>query len=366
MRIVVRDLCKTFRDGRGQVVRAVDHLSLEVDDGELLVILGPSGSGKTTLLRCIAGLERADSGEITVDGRVVYSSERTAWVPPEQRGISMVFQTYALWPHMTAFENVAYPLRTKGAPARAIQERVATALELVGCGSLEGRHPSELSGGQQQRVAIARAIVGGSRVVLFDEPLSSVDARVREELRSELVTLQGELGFSSVYITHDQTEAMVIGHRVAVLSDGRIAQIAPPRELYGFPVSADVAEFMGATNQFPGTVVSRDDQSWRVRTEFGQFVAARTPRDPEEAATVNLIVRPEDFRLLRAAPGEPAANSWECSVQRSMFLGFCTEYVLRVNGQVVTARCAEKAVVADGAAAWLTVAPSDVCVVAAP
>jgi iron(III) transport system ATP-binding protein len=366
VRIVIHELRKSFQVGHGQVVTAVDDLSMEVDDGELLVILGPSGSGKTTLLRCIAGLERADSGDIVVDDQLVYSSSRRVWVPPERRGISMVFQSYALWPHMTAFDNVAYPLRARGISTSAIQARVSTAFGLVGCNGLERRRPNELSGGQQQRIAIARAVVGGSRVVLFDEPLSSVDARVREELRRELVALQRELGFSAVYITHDQTEAMAIGHRVAVLTDGRIAQVASPRELYGRPASGAVAEFMGATNRLSGVVESVQAAQWYVRTELGSLRVAPPPLDVQPTGAVTLIVRPEDYHVGVAPPRQGTVNTWPCTVEGSQFLGFCTEYLVRVHDRVVWVRSTDKRVLEHGASAWLTVEPADVRVVGTP
>jgi iron(III) transport system ATP-binding protein len=365
VRVVVRGLHKTFRSGRGHAVKAVDDLSIEVDDRELLVILGPSGSGKTTLLRCIAGLERADSGEITVDGRLVYSSERNVWVPPERRGISMVFQSYALWPHLTTFDNVAYPLRARRASAGVIRERVASALKLVGCAGLESRHPSELSGGQQQRVAVARAVVGGSRVVLFDEPLSSVDARVREELRHELVTLQEELGFSAVYITHDQTEAMAIGHRVAVLADGRIEQIAPPRELYDEPASSYVAEFVGVSNRFDGVVESTEGQRITVRTEIGPMISARAAAGFAPGARTTLVFRPEHCRIALAAGAPQDLNAWQVTVADSLFLGYWTEYRVRVGASTLLVRTSDRVPMENGSTAWLTVDPLSVLAVAA-
>jgi len=362
MSILVRGLQKSF-SSRRQGVKAVDDLSLEVEDGELLVILGPSGSGKTTLLRCIAGLERADAGTIVIDGRTVYSSEERIWVPPERRGVSMVFQSYALWPHMTVFANIAYPLRTRGTPKQQVRERVMTALEMVGCGHLAQRHPNEISGGQQQRVAVARAIVGGARVVLFDEPLSAVDARVREDLRHELVALQRDLGFASVYITHDQTEAMAIGHRVAVLADGTIKQLARPRELYGRPVSTEVASFMGATNQFSGPVVRRPAGTWTVRSELGPVTVS--PDDaPSGDADATLIIRPEHWRITATRPATDD-NVWPAVIESSVFLGYCTEYRVRVaDDRTVTVRSDDPAPLEGDV--WLHVPPSGVRVVQGP
>jgi iron(III) transport system ATP-binding protein len=247
-----------------------------------------------------------------------------------------------------------------------IRERVVRALELVGCAGLERRHPNQLSGGQQQRVAIARAVVGGSRVVLFDEPLSSVDARVREELRGELVALQRELGFSSVYITHDQTEAMAIGHRVAVLDKGKIVQIGPPRELYNRPATRYVAEFLGAANRIPGTLETSGGPYWSIVTcaGLGRVIAECSAAAPGSGITpsaqVTAVVRAEDFQLSTMQPPADQPNQWGCTVERSLFLGACTEYVVEVNGQRVTARSSDKHVLAEHASAWLSVAPSDV------
>lgn len=359
MGIIVRGLQKEFGATRGQSeVKAVDDLSLEVEDGELLVILGPSGSGKTTLLRCIAGLERAEAGEIEVDGQTVFSSEKKIWVPPERRGVSMVFQSYALWPHMTIFNNVRYPLKVMGLKKAEAAERVQRALDMVGCGHLTNRHPSEISGGQQQRVAVARAIVGGARAVLFDEPLSAVDARVREDLRRELVELQQELGFASVYITHDQTEAMAIGHRVAVLSAGKILQLSSPRELYRQPATSDVAQFMGATNAFQGAVTSSTTQgNVMVASPIGAVEAASDPGIPA-GQTATVIFRPEYVRLTTTRP-EATTNVWSGLVESSLFLGYSTEYHVRINdSHTVTVRSSDQDVL-DGEV-WLHVQPTDV------
>jgi iron(III) transport system ATP-binding protein len=342
------------------MVRAVDDLALTVEDREILVILGPSGSGKTTLLRCIAGLERADSGAISIDERVVYSSAEKVWIPPEQRGISMVFQSYALWPHMTAFENVAYPLRAGGIGGDELRGRVMKALALVGCGALERRHPTELSGGQQQRVALARAIVGGSRVVLFDEPLSNVDARVREELRHELVALQRQLGFTAIYITHDQVEAMAIGHRVAVLDDGKIIQVGPPRELYRRPRSRAVATFMGATNQLAGVVEKCNGTGVVATTPLGQICATVGHVDFAAEMSVTLVFRPEDCRVVTTAPERDAPNHWSCQVEQALFFGNKTEYTVRVGGASVVVRSDTDEELTNGASAWLAIPPGSV------
>jgi iron(III) transport system ATP-binding protein len=361
MRVRVENLTKVFKPRRSEVVRAIDNMSIEVDESEFVVILGPSGSGKTTLLRCIAGLERPDEGEIYIDGKLVFSSKKGVWVPPERRGVKMVFQGYALWPHMTVFDNVAYPLRTGRMRGDSIPTEVHKALELVGCGGLERRYPSQLSGGQQQRVAVARAIVGGSSVVLFDEPLSAVDARVREELRRELVRLQKDLNFASVYITHDQTEASMMGHRVAVLADGKILRIAAPRELYDKPDSLFVAEFMGAANRFEpaGQLARLDDDRVRVPLAFGD-IETTSHANGKELDDYVVILRPERCRITRVAPATDHPNTWQARVEQALFLGFCTEYLVRAGDALFYVRSMERVEHEEGADVWLSIEPDDV------
>lgn len=365
MRIKVENLTKVFKPLRAEAVRAVDGVSIDVGDSEFLVILGPSGSGKTTLLRCIAGLERADEGEIFIDGKLVFSAAKGVWVPPERRGVNMVFQSYALWPHMTVADNVAYPLKTRRVRGAQLHAEVERVLTLVGCGGLGRRYPSQLSGGQQQRVAVARAIVGGNKVVLFDEPLSAVDARVRDELRRELVNVQRELEFASVYITHDQTEASMMGHRVAVMSDGKIRRVAPPREIYEDPNSLFVAEFMGATNRFRpvnGAHRSAEEGHVRLALDFGE-IEAITGLDLDAHSGVVAIFRPERCRISIERPSE--GNVWECVVEESNFLGFCTEYQVRVKDSLVIVRSMARNVLGEGTRAWLAIDPADVHIVPA-
>lgn len=364
MKVSVQGLRKTFRAQKEQDVHAVNNISLDVHDGEFLVVLGPSGSGKTTLLRCIAGLERPDAGEIRIGDRLVFSSAERVFVPPERRGISMVFQSYALWPHMTAFVNVAYSLRARHTPKNEIKERVQRALDLVGCGGLANRYPSQLSGGQQQRIAVARAIVNGSQFILFDEPLSSVDARVREELRRELGTLQATLGFSAIYITHDLVEATVLGHRVAVIDNGEIAQIATPRDLYERPQSVPVAEFMGATNRQTGVVEEIGSRSAVVRSKLGSMtVSLVAEEDLVIGQTVNLICRPEYLRLSRDQPSD-GTNAWRCTVDAEDFVGICTEYRVHVGDSVLLVRSTTSLYLKEGETAWVAIDPKSICLLA--
>lgn len=252
--IVVQDLHKTFRRRGGAKVNAVDNLSLTIRRGEMCVLLGPSGSGKTSLLRCIAGLEQPELGEIVVDEVVMFSSSKKIDRPPNQRNISMMFQSYALWPHMTVAQNVAYPLKRRPLTRAEVRARVQQVLYAVGMADLGGQHPGQLSGGQQQRVALARTLVTDPKVILFDEPLSNVDAKVREELRVEIMTKQKALGFTGVYVTHDQVEALQLADSLVVLDAGKVAQIGKPQDIYFSPASGGVARFVGTLNEVSATI----------------------------------------------------------------------------------------------------------------
>lgn len=293
---------KTFQRGDGTLVHACDAVSLNVSPGEFVVLLGPSGCGKTTLLRVIAGLEQPDSGRVTVGGKAVFDSDKRRTVPPESRGIGMVFQSYALWPHMTVFENVAYPLRVQKLNKTEIRERVHKVLSQVEVPDLPCQLPGSLSGGQQQRVALARAIVAGNSIVLFDEPLSNVDAKVRTQLRSEISEMQQHLGFTAVYVTHDQQEAMSLATRLVVIGDGRVLQDATPSDLYSRPSSLEVARFIGEADEYTGVVreTNTEDETALVETNIGDLWALAPQRDAElvEGARANVVSRPNAWRLV--------------------------------------------------------------------
>lgn len=327
-RIRISRLSKSFRRTGGSTVTPVDQVDLEVGAEEMVVLLGPSGCGKTTLLRCVAGLEQPDAGEIEIDGQLVFSAKKKIHLPPDQRRLSMIFQSFALWPHMTVFDNVAYPLESRGAPRREIAGRVGATLELVGIGNLGAQYPAQISGGQQQRVALARALVANTSVVLFDEPLSSVDAKVREQLRVELKRMQQKIRFSGLYVTHDQTEAMELGHRVAVLESGKVAALGEPRSIYEFPPSEYVANFVGAANIWPGKVIRSDGNGVLVQTGFGDFLAAATNvSGTSPGQPVKIIVRPEKFRLESGA-GEERPNALRVRIETRLFAGAYTEYLV--------------------------------------
>ena len=330
-RIRISQLSKTFRRTGGSTVTPVDNVDLEVGDEEMVVLLGPSGCGKTTLLRCVAGLERPDAGEIEIDGQLVFSARKRIFLPPDQRRLSMIFQSFALWPHMSVSGNVAYPLESRGVPRAQIAARVSDALDLVGIGNLAAQYPGQISGGQQQRVALARALVGNTTVVLFDEPLSSVDAKVREQLRIELKRMQQNIRFSGLYVTHDQTEAMELGHRVAVLEAGRIAALGDPRSVYERPPSEYVANFVGAANIWAGRVLRSDADGVLVQTPFGDFLARGDDGRPAAGSVVKLVVRPEKFRLVAAHAGA-GPNAHPVRVETCLFAGPHTEVLVSRNG----------------------------------
>src|SRR3954452_4354404 len=243
----------------GAPVRAAQNVSFDVPEGKLFTLLGPSGCGKTTTLRSIAGLERPVSGEITVGGRIVYSSAQGTFVAPNKRNFGMVFQSYAIWPHMNVFQNVAFPLEVRKLPRKEIRERVMRVLAAVQLDHLVDREATKLSGGQQQRLALARALVMEPQLLLLDEPLSNLDAKLCDAMRTELKRLQRELNLTTIYVTHDQSEALALSHEIAVMNDGRVVQIGSPRQIYETPHDQFVADFVGTTNFVCGTVSTLDD-----------------------------------------------------------------------------------------------------------
>lgn len=346
--VSVKGLTKVFRSKRtGDVsVYALRDVDLAVNQGEFLVLLGPSGCGKTTLLRSIAGLEIPSAGSIVIDGRVVFRHGQKGRlnVEPEHRPVGMIFQSYALWPHMTALRNTAFPLRCRGVKQAEAQERARETLTKVGIGHLVDRYPSEMSGGQQQRLALARALVVGQRVLLFDEPLSNVDAQVREKLRLELVRMQRDLGFTAIYVTHDQSEAMELADRIAVMDHGKVAQIGAPRDMYELPDSVHVARFLGQSNEVP-FVVEHVDQVARTvsgSSPLGGLTAMLNAEGAEAVSPGTRLAafgRPGDFEIVKdmggSAPngthglGADADNIWLGTVEAVRFLGTHVQYVVR-------------------------------------
>ena len=330
--IGIRSLTKIFKTG-GEAVRAVDNVDLRVNEKEFFVLLGLSGSGKTTLLRCVAGLERAEAGEIKLGEEIVSAPERGIFVPPEDRGIGMVFQSYAVWPHMTVFDNVAFPLTDgkRRMTRSVVKDRVMRALELVQLSAFADRPVPFLSGGQQQRVALARALAVEPKVLLMDEPLSNLDARLREEVRDEIRGLAKKLGITVLYVTHDQVEAMALADRIAVMSGGKILQIGGAEDLYHSPQSRRVGEFLGAMNQFPGTILDGNC----VKIELG--IVHCSPPDGASREVI-VAIRPEDIALSRERSGQ--ANEFSAQLLSRLFLGDITVYDLSANGQKIRGKTA--------------------------
>src|SRR5512147_569314 len=261
MNIQLKDMVKRFG-----TLEAVSHVSLDIRDGELFTLLGPSGCGKTTILRLIGGFHKPDHGEIYFEGKPVSP------LPPYERNIGMVFQNYALWPHMTISNNIAYGLKLKRFSGSEIAEKISRALKLVNLTGLENRYPGQLSGGQQQRVALARALVLNPDVLLLDEPLSNLDAKIRIQVRAEIRKLQKELGITTIYVTHDQEEALTLSDQIAVIHQGKIQQIGSPRDLYARPENPFVADFIGINNLIPGEVQEIREKRMKVRTEVGPMI----------------------------------------------------------------------------------------------
>lgn len=336
----------------------VADLNLQVAEGEMLVLVGPSGCGKTTTLRCIAGLESPSAGRITIGSRVVTVAGEGVNIPPERREIGMVFQSYAVWPHMTVFNNVAYPLRAIGVPRKEIPDRVMRALELVQLDHLSERYSSQISGGQQQRVALARSLVGEPKLLLFDEPLSNLDASLRVQMRVEIKELQNRLGFTAVYVTHDQTEAMAIADRIAVMDRGVIRQLGSPREIYDRPANVFVAGFMGTTNLLEGTVAATTGGEALVRTVNGIDVRVARADGAAAGQAVHVSVRPEAAAVTTRAPDASPENVWPAKVTLSTFLGDAIVYRLDVKGQRFEVHAPTTDVLDAGAEVFVTVHPS--------
>src|SRR2546428_11862772 len=337
--LTVKGLCTDYIGERGQAIRAANDVGFEVPAGKLFTLLGPSGCGKTTTLRSIAGLERPRLGEISVGGDLVYSADKNIFVPPNQRGLGMVFQSYAIWPHMTVFENAAFPLRVgrKKFSGKDLTERVTRVLKTVDLEEMAQREATKLSGGQQQRLALARALVMEPKILLLDEPLANLDAKLRERMRFELKRLQRELGITTVYVTHDQSEALALSHSIAVMNRGRIEQIGAPREIYERPSNQFVADFIGSTNFLDGTVSGADGAPgfYRVTSELGELKAfAHETLKP--ADKVVLSVRPEDIHLSESRP--PGDNVWEGTVDQKVFLGEFADFQVAVGERRLQSR----------------------------
>jgi iron(III) transport system ATP-binding protein len=348
--LAVSDISKSYATPREQV-RAIDGVSFTVEEGRFYSLLGSSGCGKTTTLRCVAGLERIDAGTIDVAGRLLSSA--TAFVPPHQRDIGMVFQSYAIWPHMTVFENAAFPLRVRktGLSKQQIHERVEAALATVQLDGYEGRNATQLSGGQQQRLALARALVRQPKLLLLDEPLSNLDAKLREKMRTEVRDLQRRLGITTLYVTHDQIEALSMSDRIGVMSDGKIVQESAPRDLYQRPSTKFVADFVGASNFMEAEVVGPSGASgMRLQASVG-LIQAVCPEGTRVGERVTLFFRPENVKVHTSAPN--VSNAYAGTVEELVFLGEYVDCRVRVQGSLLFTRQHPTLAVRQGQTVWV-------------
>jgi iron(III) transport system ATP-binding protein len=335
--ITVIDLQKSFAGARGEV-RALRGVSFQVSKGELFTLLGPSGCGKTTTLRCIAGLEQPLAGEILIDGQAVFSAASGTFIPPERRNIGMVFQSYAIWPHMTVYQNVAYPLANDLSRAQTA-ERVGHVLGRLGLGSLADRLAPDLSGGQQQRVALARALIAQPQVLLLDEPLSNLDAKLREQMRFELKALQESFDITTVYVTHDQEEAMALSDRIALMHEGALLEIGTPADLYLRPALRVTADFFGTSNFVPTRVETAGSDAGAevlLDSALGRFIARRSD-EWQPGGTSELFFRPENVEFLDNIVGN-GLNRSSGVVERATFLGNSADVLVRCGDIAIRAR----------------------------
>ncbi|GAB3041364.1 ABC transporter ATP-binding protein [Parafrigoribacterium mesophilum] len=327
----VAGLSKVFGD-----VPVLNDITFTIEDGEFFTLLGPSGCGKSTTLNCIAGLEDPTSGSITVGDTTFVDTSTKLTVPPEERNLGMVFQSYALWPHMTIEQNLAMPLNIRRVPRAEKAERIHDALDKVGLAHLKSRYPHQLSGGQQQRVALARALVYSPGVLLLDEPLSNLDAKLREQARAWLKRLQVDLGITTVYVTHDQDEALSLSDRIAVMFDGQMAQVGTPVEVYQHPASAHVAAFVGSCNFLIGRVVTASPTSADVRLDSsGMIVTVATPTPLTAGDEVTVAIRPERLTITPKGASVSGGNVLDTQVLTRAYVGSRYEYGLKLGNIVV-------------------------------
>ena len=352
---------------------AVDGIGFQVRPGEILCLLGPSGCGKSTTLRCVAGLETPDDGVITIAGREVSNVASGAWIPPEDRAVGFVFQSLALWPHLTAFDNVAYPLRVRRVARAEIRERVMKWLSIVDCEHLSDRSPQQLSGGEQQRVALARALIHEPSLVLFDEPFSALDARLRLAMRQEILRIRDATGMTAVFVTHDQEEALTLGDRIAVMFDGRFAELDTPLRVYDHPTNLRSARFVGTINVFGGQVERVTDAEVDIATDHGPVkVRPLASSHFEAGAAVDIGVRPHQIELRRRGDQAPdgSALTIDGHLESVMFLGTQFHCSLRHShgtlAVIAPAGWDRPAWLAEGAEVTATVSEGAVGIFASP
>jgi iron(III) transport system ATP-binding protein len=353
--IHVSSLVKQFGEQR-----ALDHVGFDVHEGELFTLLGPSGCGKSTTLMSIAGFQTPEEGRIAVGDETFFDASRRLSVPAEQRNLGIVFQSYAVWPHMTVFDNLAFPLKVRRLAKRDIRSRVEDVLELVEMSQYVKRYPHQLSGGQQQRVALARALAYSPSVLLLDEPFSNLDAKLRERARAWVKELQSTLGLTTIFVTHDQDEALSMSDRVAVMNVGEVQQIGTPEEVYRHPANRFVAEFVGRVNLIAGVVASRDGGNVVLQIPDSSHRLAVASNGAPVSETVTVAVRPEAMTLLPEDDGTfNGTNTWEADVHTVAFLGDHYEYELNAGPVALVAQSSRRV---DGARLKVHI-PPDACAV---
>ena len=339
--VSIRNIVKYFGD-----FKALDGVNFDIQPGHFVTLLGPSGCGKTTLLRTVAGFLEPDEGEVVFDGKVMND------VPPNKRNTAMCFQSYALFPHKSVYENVRFGLRMRKVPKDEHESRVKEALEMVNMATLGQRKPYELSGGQQQRVALARAIVVRPDVLLFDEPLSNLDAKLREKVRVEIREVQQSVGITSIYVTHDQAEALAISDQIVSMSGGKIEQLADPRTVYDKPKNRYVADFIGAANIIPGSFVDKEDGLIRVRTPVGDFLS---PTEIEgDGKDLAVCLRPEDFTIVETV--ESGDNIFTGKVRNAVYMGNALDLFVQKGEHIVRASVDKEYIVQEGSTVSLKIA----------
>ena len=326
-KINLNNIYKSFDD-----VKVIKNISIDIKDGEFMSFLGPSGCGKTTMLRMLAGFEMPTQGDIYIGDNLVSSVENNIFIPPEKRNISMVFQNYAVWPHMNVYDNVAYPLKIQKYNKKAIRKNVQKALHLVQMSDLEKRYPNQLSGGQQQRVALARALILEPDVMLLDEPLSNLDAKLREEMRFEIKEIHNKLNLTIIYVTHDQTEAMAMSDRIMLLDKGIIQQIGKPNDIYEKPENKFVADFIGLVNFLEAKYIKETNENNDIIRIYDGMrnYDITCDKDIMENQEITLVVRPENIKLL--SPEEAKITSY---ISKKVYLGNIIDYRIKINDKVV-------------------------------
>ena len=354
--VKVNNLRKSFGN-----VCAVAGISFEVEEGEFVTLLGGSGCGKTTTLRLIAGLEENDEGQIVLADQIVSNPAAGKFVPPEKRKLGMVFQSYAIWPHMSVFENIAFPLKVRRLPSDQIRKQVEEVLTMVGLPELGLRMASRLSGGQQQRVAIARALACNPSILLMDEPLSNLDAKLRERMRFELREMQTRFGIATLYVTHDQAEAMVLSDRIIVMNEGRIEQVGTPWDIYEHPQSEFVSDFIGVANLLEAVVEESQAEGCRLKV-LGNGRTITVDRRVANATQALLLIRPENVQL-GTLQELPAENTWPAKVDLAAYFGDHREYVLRDGDLTIRAKTGPKFVFQRGDSICAHFSPENIVLV---